>query len=142
LQSTAARWVAVPDVDLDYSAREEADLIARGLPYLREVWRGAHWRLYAVADPAPIADPPARVLASDTASLTLSVPRAASVRLRMRWSPYWAVTRGDACVAPDGDWTRVAARRAGTVQLTMRFSPLRIGAHAARCEDRPVVNGG
>jgi hypothetical protein len=142
LHRMAVRWVAVPDVALDYSAQDEARLIADGLPYLKPVWHGRHWRLYAVADPAPLADPPVRALAAGTDSLTLAAPRAADVRLRVRWSPYWAVARGDACVAPDGDWTRLRVRGAGTVRLTMRFSPLRIGSHAARCGNRIVVNGG
>jgi hypothetical protein len=136
------RWVAVPDVPLDYSADDEAALIARGLPYLREVWRSAHWRLYAVERPRPLADPPARVLAAGADSWMLALPRAASVRLRVRWSPYWAVTDGDACVAPDREWTRLRARSAGTVRLTMRFSPLRIGSEAARCGDPTAVNNG
>jgi hypothetical protein len=142
LERMAVHWVAVPDVPLDYSAKEEAALIARGLPYLREVWRDAHWRLYAVRHPAPLADPPARVLAAGTESLTLAVPRTGTIPLRVRWSPYWAVARGDACVMPDGDWTRVRIRAAGTVRLAMRFSPLRIGAHTARCGVPTVVNNG
>jgi hypothetical protein len=142
LDRMAVHWVAVPDVRLDYSAHAEAALIARGLPYLREVWRGAHWRLYAVRDPTPLAVPRARVLATDTDALTLSAPRAETVVLRVRWSPYWAVVRGDACAMPDGDWTRLRVRTAGTVRLAMRFSPLRIGSHAARCGDRTVVNNG
>ena len=142
LDDMAVHWVAVPDVRLDYSAGDEAALIARGLPYLRQVWRGAHWRLYAVERAAPLADPPARVLAAGTDSLTLAAARPAAVRLRVRWSPYWAVVGGDACVAPDGDWTRLRVRRAGTVELAMRFSPLRIAAHTARCGDQTVVNNG
>jgi hypothetical protein len=142
LDRMAIRRVAVPDVPLDYSAREEAALIARGLPFLREVWRGAHWGLYAVRAPAPLADPPARVLAAGTDSLTLTAPRPGSIRLRVRWSPYWEVVSGDACVMPGGDWTRLQFRAPGTVRLAMRFSPLRIGAHAARCGVRTVVNGG
>jgi len=133
LDRMAVHWVAVPDVPLDYSAREEAGLIERGLPYLREIWHGAHWRLYTVADPAPLADPPARVLAAGTDSLTLAAPRVGTIGLRVRWSPYWAVTRGDACVEAAGGWTRVRVRQPGTVRLAMRFSPLRIGAHTARC---------
>jgi len=142
LDRMAVRWVAVPDVALDYSAKDEADLIAHGLPYLREVWRNADWRLYAVADPTRLADPPARITATRTDSLTLAVPRPATIRLRVRWSPYWAVARGDACVAPDGDWTRLRVRTAGTVRLVMDFSPLRVASHAARCGDRTVVNNG
>jgi hypothetical protein len=142
LDRMAVRWVAVPDVRLDYSAQDEAQLVARGLPYLRSVWRSAHWRLYEVTDPKSLADPPARVLHTDTDSLTLAVPRPATVELRVRWTPYWAITAGDACVAPDGDWTQLRVRRAGTIRLTARFSLSRIGSRTARCGDRTVVNSG
>lgn len=133
LRGMAVRWVALPDTRLDYSATDEARLIRRGLPYLREVWHGAHWRVFAVRDPAPLADPPARVTRLDTDALTLATPRAATVRLRVRWTPYWAVAAGDACVEPDGDWTRLRVRRGGQVRLVTRFSPARIGARSARC---------
>jgi hypothetical protein len=137
LDRMAVRWIAVPDVPLDYSANDEARLIASCLPYLRQVWRGAHWRLSAVADPAPLADPPALVLASGTDGLTVTAPRAGTVRLRIRWTPYWAVTRGDACVEADGDWTRLRVRAPGTVRIAIRFAPLRIGSDAARCGHGP-----
>jgi hypothetical protein len=137
LERMAVRWVALPDVALDYSAQREARLIAGGLPYLREIWRGAHWRLYAVTDPVPLADRPARVLHAGTDSLTLAVPHAVTVRLRIRWTSYWAVTRGDACVEPDGDWTRLRVRAPGTIRLANRFAPGRIGSNAARCGDGP-----
>jgi hypothetical protein len=142
LDRMAVRWVAVPDVRLDYSAKDEARLIAHGLPYLRLVWHSAHWRLYDVRDPTPLADPPAHLLQTDTDSIALAVPRPATVTLRVRWTPYWAITAGDACVEPDGDWTRLRVRRAGTVRLATRFSLGRIGSRAARCEDRTAVNNG
>jgi hypothetical protein len=41
-------YVALPDARLDYAARREGALVARGLPYLHEVWRSRHWRLYRV----------------------------------------------------------------------------------------------
>ncbi len=142
LRANAVRWVALPDVPLDFSAQPEARLIRRGLPYLRLRWRSAHWRLYAVTGPAPLASAPARATRLGTDTLALVVPRPATVRLRVRWTPYWAVTRGDACVEPDGGWTTLRARRSGTVELGMRFSPARIGARTARCEDRSAVRGG
>jgi hypothetical protein len=46
LRSNRAAYVALPDVRLDDAGRAEGALIARGLPYLREVWRSAHWRLF------------------------------------------------------------------------------------------------
>ena len=45
-------YVALPDVRLDEAGQAEGALIARGLPYLREVWRSAHWRLYALDAPS------------------------------------------------------------------------------------------
>jgi len=137
LERMAVRWVAVPDVPLDYSAKREARLVARGLPYLRLAWRGAHWRLYEVADPAPLADPPASVLHVGTDDLTLAVPRLAILRLRVRWTPYWTVVAGNACVEPDGGWTRLRVRAPGTIRLAVRFAPFEIGSDAARCGHGP-----
>jgi hypothetical protein len=39
-------YVALPDAHLDQAGRLEGALVARGLPYLRELWRSRHWRLY------------------------------------------------------------------------------------------------
>jgi hypothetical protein len=47
LRANRVAYVALPDVRLDDAGRAEGALIARGLPYLHELWRSAHWRLYA-----------------------------------------------------------------------------------------------
>lgn len=39
-------FLALPDALPDYSSRAEVALVRGGLPYLREVWHGPHWRLY------------------------------------------------------------------------------------------------
>jgi len=41
-------YVALADVHLDQAGGLEGALVARGLPYLHELWRSAHWRLYRV----------------------------------------------------------------------------------------------
>lgn len=133
LERMAVRWVALPDAELDDSAKAEARLIEAGLPYLREAWSGGGWRVFAVADPTPLADLPARVTRLGTDALTLTAPRTASVLLRVRWTPYWAVVAGDACVEPAGDFTRVRFRRADEVRLAIRFSLGRVGASGPRC---------
>ena len=58
LDDNAVRWVAVADAPLDGAAKREAALVRGGLPYLREVWRDRHWRLYAVTRPRPLAAVP------------------------------------------------------------------------------------
>jgi hypothetical protein len=51
----------------------------------------------------------------------------------VRFTPYWELTQGRGCVAPDGDATRLTLRRAGPVRLAIRFAPGRIRATAPRC---------
>ncbi len=46
LKLNGVAFVALPDVDLDYAGRAEGELLAGGLPYLREVWRSPHWQLF------------------------------------------------------------------------------------------------
>jgi hypothetical protein len=41
-------YVALPDAPLDKAGRLEGTLVARGLPYLRELWHSKHWRVYRV----------------------------------------------------------------------------------------------
>ncbi len=48
LAENSVVYVALPDVRLDEAGQAEGALISRGLPYLREVWRSPHWRLYRV----------------------------------------------------------------------------------------------
>jgi hypothetical protein len=52
LAENRVQYVALPDARLDFAGAAEGRLIAAGLPYLHELWRGAHWRLYAVRAPA------------------------------------------------------------------------------------------
>jgi hypothetical protein len=39
-------YIALPDAPLDKAGQLEGALIARGVPYLRELWHSRHWRLY------------------------------------------------------------------------------------------------
>ncbi len=121
---------------LDAAGRPEAALIARGLPYLALVWRSAHWRLYAVRGATPLASAPATLTALGSDSFALAVPRAARVQVRVRYTPYWAITAGRGCVgpAPDG-WTAVSAAGPGRVVVGIRFALSRIQSRRPRCVD-------
>jgi hypothetical protein len=48
LEENRVLYVALPDARLDYAGVAEGALVAHGLPYLREVWRSRHWRLFRV----------------------------------------------------------------------------------------------
>jgi hypothetical protein len=133
LHQLAVRFVAVPDASLDFSAVQEVALIDRGPPYLRLVYRSQHWRVYAVADSTPIASGPAKLLALGPNSATLVARAPGTVRVRVRFSPYWKLGQGSGCVAPDGQFTKLTLNRPGPVKLVISFSFTRIGADSPRC---------
>jgi hypothetical protein len=132
LHQLAVRFVALPDTRLDYAGVKEAALIARGLPYLRLVSRSRHWRVYRVLGATPVAQG-ARLLAIGANSLTLRAEGPGTALVRVRFTPYWAITEGSGCVAPDGAFTRLTIRRSGITRLGIRFSLGRIRATSPRC---------
>lgn len=133
LHRNAIRFVAVADAPLDYSAVAEAKLIARGLPYLRLVFHSTNWRVYAVRDPTPIAQGVATLTGLGPDWLTLDARTPGATLLHVHFTSYWAVTEGFGCVAPDGAFTLLTARRAGSLKVSIRFALDRIGSHAPRC---------
>jgi hypothetical protein len=48
LAENKVEYVALPDAPLDKAGSAEGALIAGGLPYLQELWRSEHWRVYRV----------------------------------------------------------------------------------------------
>ncbi len=128
-------YVALPDAKPDYSSYAERGLIEAGLPYLKQVWRSRDWRLYRVTLPHPMvvarggAAMTLRRLTVDHVTLAVRRPGAATVRVE--WSPYWRVAGG--CVERDGEWTRVIARRPGTLRMLMSFTLDRVVSHGRRC---------
>jgi hypothetical protein len=135
LSQNAISYVALPDAPLDYSARAEARLLRSGrVGYLHEVWRSAHWRLFAVRGATPLASPPGILQSLSSDSLTLYAPRPGVYTVRVRFTPYWALASGSGCVAqaPAG-WTELQAHRAGSLHVVIRFSLSRVFSNAARC---------
>ncbi len=133
LHRLAVRYIAVADAQPDYSAKQEVALIDGRLPYLRLVHRTRHWRIYAVRDPTPIAHGSATLTELGPNWLQLQAQSAGTTLIRVRWSPYWALTEGSGCVAPASGFTELVARHPGRVHIAIRFSLTRIGATSPRC---------
>jgi hypothetical protein len=131
LRGEGIRWVALPDAPLDLSATGEAALLRSGVPFLRRAFRSAHWTVWELRGPPPPVTGPARVTAAGPQRVELAVRRPGELVLRRRFTPYWRVAGGSACVreAPGG-WTAVSARQAGTVVLQARLRGAR-----TRCEN-------
>jgi hypothetical protein len=117
LDEHAVSYVAVADATPDYLAEDEVSLVTGGLPYLDQVWANDHWRLYRVSDPVPLA---VSRLGYDW--FEVGAGTAGEIPVRIRYTPYWSVTEGDACVKEDDDgWTVVEARAAGTIRVEARL---------------------
>jgi hypothetical protein len=134
LQRTGVGFVALPDAPLDYSATGEAQLIRRGVPYLEPVWRSRHWRVYRVRGAGSLVSGPARLISIEPNRFTLLANRTGRLLVRTRFTPYWTVSLGSACLeaARDG-LTAVTVRRPGYIRVVARFAPGDLLAPARRC---------
>jgi hypothetical protein len=136
LVDNAVRYVALPSAKPDKSSYGERALLEDGLPYLRLRWKSRDWRVYEVLLPTPIVIPQEDAnivleqMQSDELLLDVKVPGEAIVKVR--WTPYWFAS--NACVEPDGDWTRVIADETGFVRLSTRFAPERLFSRGRRCD--------
>ena len=134
LHREAVAYVALPDVQLDPSSAAEGRLIESGLPYLKEVFSSAHWRIYAVQGATPLANGPGRVTRLGHESFTVQADAAGSFLVRIHFTRYWTITAGSGCIArgPEG-FTELTARKAGPVTVATRFSLARALESGSGC---------
>ena len=140
LNAEAVGYVALPDAPLDPSSAGEGRLIEAGLPYLREVQRTLHWRIYEVRHATPLAQGPGALTAVGHDWFSLRARAGGRFLVRMRYTRYFTVAAGAACVgAAPGGWTEVSASRAGAVTVAARFSLGRaLGLAGRSCRGQPV----
>ncbi|WP_412544491.1 hypothetical protein [Longispora sp. K20-0274] len=102
LRDNAVSHVAVSDAEPSWLARPEAALVrSGGLPYLTEVWHDEHWRLYAVADPAPVVE---GLVDQDAVSVTFAAEAPGGRLVRVRYSRWLRMPGGTLRPGPGG-WT-------------------------------------
>ena len=134
LREQAVGYVALPDAALDSSSAREGRLIRAGLPYLREVFASRHWRVFEVLGSVPLLSGPGRLSSLGHDSFSMDAYARASFTLKLRFTSYWTVTRGRACVSEaPGGWTQVTARAAGRIEVAARFSLARAFASGDSC---------
>lgn len=89
LQRWAVHYVVLPKGEPDGDGGErERELVQRGMPYLKQIWGDANWRLFAVTDPTPLADPPATVERAEQGEWTIEVKGPGRVLIRIPYSPW------------------------------------------------------
>ena len=108
LRANAVRHVALPRIRLDQRGAEpEARLLASGASGLRPVLETGDWTVYELPDATPLltGPGPAVVTAHDHDGIVGRVSSHGTYRLRVRFTPFWHVAEGDACLlrAQDGN---------------------------------------
>ncbi|MBK3594193.1 MULTISPECIES: MFS transporter [Streptomyces] len=92
LDRWAVHYVVLPAGKPDHSgAVQEAELVEKGQPYLKQLWSDANWKLFRVLNPVPLADPPATVEKAGADELTIRVRSAGRVLIRVPYSRWLAV---------------------------------------------------
>ncbi len=123
LDQRAVGFVAVSaGAEPDYLSRDEIDLIDGDLAYLELVWSDDNWELYEVDGPAPLVDEPARVSSLAPHGFAVEAAQPGTYEVRVRFSPYYEVTTGAACVRRSGDWTEVELIERGSARIDARLS--------------------
>ena len=123
LLTWAVGYVVLPDTPLDSAAEAEGRIVQDGQSWLQPVWSDAHWKLYRVADATPLASPPSTVLDAGESELTVRVPAAGPVLLRVIWSPWLEVLdAGPGCLRQDGQWTLLQANTPGVYRIGARYA--------------------
>ena len=134
LHQQAVTYVALPDVPLDPSSAQEGRLIRHGLPYLRQVFAGAHWRIFRVLAPTPLASGPGELTALGHESFALRAGRAGTFVVRVHFTRYWALTSGSGCVSQaPGGWTEVRLTAPGKAVVSAGFSLARAFSSGGSC---------
>ncbi|MGW0282617.1 MFS transporter [Streptomyces sp. NPDC003236] len=97
LQRWAVHFVVLPkdNPDGNGGGERERTLLRRGMPYLRQIWGDANWQLFAVTDPAPLAEPDAVVDRAEQGEMTLQVRKPGRILIRIPYSPWLSVVDGE-----------------------------------------------
>ncbi|MEV0171196.1 hypothetical protein AB0I00_08720 [Streptomyces sp. NPDC050803] len=127
------RWavglVVLPLGKPDGYAEDEARLLTDRRPaWLEPVWQDAHWRIYRVRDAVPLVSPPAQVVRATGADLVVHLPRAATVTVRVAYSPW--LRAEDGCLSRRGEFTRLTVTAPGEYRISSEYDP---SAAPARC---------
>jgi len=120
LVNNGVRYVALPDVKLDYAAVEEGRLVQEGVPGLRIVWRNANWRVYEIQGSPGIVSGPVGAVALHGDTISLDVIAPGTINVKERYSSRWAVTEGMGCTHEDsGGWLSIQAMRPGPLRAQL-----------------------
>jgi hypothetical protein len=145
LRQHAVRFVVLPHVALEaIDAQREANLLKSGTSGLRIVDRSRHDTIYELPRPTPLLSGPAHaeVTVLQSSRIEGYLDRPGTYFLRVRYSPYWSVTRGSLCVTQGPSaMTRVRAGRRGPFTIQADETPASLIATLVDRDRRGCTTG-
>ncbi|MGH2956055.1 MAG: hypothetical protein ACRDL6_03580 [Solirubrobacterales bacterium] len=136
-------FVAVPEAPLDYAAEAEAQLIARGVPYLEPAFRNPDWTVYRVRDAAPLVIGAGELVKLTPEGFVVYADAPGTALVKVHWTPYWSIEQGTGCVeGSPGGFTTLHVTEPGRFRAVVDFAPWRVLSDGPRCADRPPATGG
>lgn len=123
LHSLGVGYVVLTKAPPDYSSAAEAKLVRSGQSGLVPVFHTPKLTIYRVPHARPIVTGPSKptILRMTDAKMTLSLARAGTYRIAVRWSPYWRTSYG--CLAQGSDgMLRLTTPRSRLVELSFVIS--------------------
>jgi len=125
LDSEGVTFVALPHAPLDYAAIAEGRLLTSGaVSSLSVVWKTAQWELWRVNGSPGLVSGAAAITSLEPDHFGLEVASPGNIVVRVRYTKFWSVASGSACVGPaPGGWTVVEASRAGPVEVLASLRP-------------------
>jgi hypothetical protein len=130
LDRMGVRFVLLANAPLDtQGAQREAALLRSGHSGLARVFRSRDWSIWEVRPAVPILTGPsrARITALGHERIAGWTGGRGVYRLRVNYTPYWKVVRGEVCIAraPDG-MTTLWSGHAGRFTLVFKEGPVRL----------------
>ncbi|HMC40062.1 MAG TPA: hypothetical protein VKI19_10405 [Acidimicrobiales bacterium] len=117
LDAEGVSYVALPAAPLDYAAKAEGTLLGSGtVPGLSLIWSSPTWKLWRVNTSPGLVTGPATLLAVEPDHLVLQAMSAGSITVRVRYTGFWTVTQGAACVGSAAAALAAAGRGTGATQ--------------------------
>ena len=132
LNAEGITYVALPAAPLDYAAKAEGALLDSGrLSDLTPVWSSRDWKVWKVTSSPGLVSGPGVLTTLEPDHLTVAASGPGTLTVRVRYTRFWAVNQGDACVGPATvatgagqasvspyQWTSVTVMHSGTIELS------------------------
>jgi hypothetical protein len=123
LQRNSVTLVALPTSGLKQQSLVERTVIDANPSYLRLVWSSPQWHVYRVIDSTALADNGATITSVGAESLTLYAPHVGVTTVRFRYTKWYEITIGDACISRSADgWLQLHVHRPGTIVAKVSFT--------------------